>query len=159
MVAAEEGSKRRLQQLGPFSHGSGAGAYYRATGDERILRALVKAYKDYPLPALKRDFFYPVGGACNIDPMLHTYLLSGEKNILHQIAGKTENTLDIVEGGSRKLDWAQPGEGVIASMRNIRTVKNKALRFRVNVEPAQRQLIAIGLCDGWHDEPGSACKS
>jgi hypothetical protein len=58
-------------------------AYYQATHDQRILKALVKVYKSYPLPSLKPRFFQ--NGAENLDPMTETYLLSGDKTILDSI--------------------------------------------------------------------------
>ncbi|MEN8229197.1 MAG: beta-L-arabinofuranosidase domain-containing protein [Bacteroidota bacterium] len=59
-------------------------AYYQATGNKRILDALVKAYSDYPLPQLPVDF-YPVSGVVNIDPMLETYMMSGRREILERV--------------------------------------------------------------------------
>ena len=56
-------------------------AYYQATGERRILDALVKVYRDYPLPEFQSGF-YPVNGLVNLDPMLDTYVLSGDKKIL-----------------------------------------------------------------------------
>ncbi len=56
-------------------------AYYEATGDQRILAALVKVYRDYPLPEFS-DRFAPVNGMVNLDPMLDTYALSGDKAVL-----------------------------------------------------------------------------
>jgi hypothetical protein len=60
-------------------------AYYQATGDPRILDALVKVYHDYPLPEMTTDVFYPVCGAVNVDPMLETYALSGVREILDDV--------------------------------------------------------------------------
>lgn len=59
-------------------------AYYAATGKVRVLKALVKVYSNYPLPELP-DSFNNVTGAVNIDPMLETYLMSGEPGILEII--------------------------------------------------------------------------
>lgn len=56
-------------------------AYYQATGERRILDALVKAYRDYPLPQFS-PVFYPVNGMVNLDPMLETYLMSGDEKVL-----------------------------------------------------------------------------
>jgi uncharacterized protein len=56
-------------------------AYYQATGDPRILKALVRVYKDYPLP-YPDAHFNAVCGSVNLDPMLETYRLSGEAKIL-----------------------------------------------------------------------------
>jgi hypothetical protein len=49
-------------------------AYYQATGDERILKALVQVYRHYPLPQLPSNFD-DVSGAVNVDAMLETYLM------------------------------------------------------------------------------------
>jgi hypothetical protein len=56
-------------------------AYYQATGDRRILDALVKVYQAYPLPEFQPDF-YPVNGMVNLDPLLETYALSGDPQVL-----------------------------------------------------------------------------
>jgi hypothetical protein len=56
-------------------------AYYQATGERRILDALVKAYRDYPLPEFS-SVFYPVNGMVNLDPMLDTYMMSGDEKVL-----------------------------------------------------------------------------
>ncbi|HPA18489.1 MAG TPA: glycoside hydrolase family 127 protein [Verrucomicrobiae bacterium] len=56
-------------------------AYYQATGERRILDALVKAYRDYPLPEFQVGF-YPVNGMVNLDPMLDTYMMSGDEKVL-----------------------------------------------------------------------------
>ncbi len=47
-------------------------AWYQATGDKRILDALVKAYADYPAAMGHLDFTN-VSGLCNVDAALETY--------------------------------------------------------------------------------------
>ena len=59
-------------------------AYYEATRDRRILDALVKVYRNYPLPDMIPRF-YPVNGAVNIDPMLDTFALSGDPQVLRNV--------------------------------------------------------------------------
>ena len=59
-------------------------AYYEATGDKRILQALTKAYQNFDLPKLK-EHFEAVSGAVNIDPMMDTYLMTGDTAILNRI--------------------------------------------------------------------------
>ena len=56
-------------------------AYYAATGEKRILDALVRVYSDYqaPMGSLKFD---DVSGLCNIDAMLETYSFSGDRRVL-----------------------------------------------------------------------------
>jgi acetyl esterase/lipase len=56
-------------------------AYYQATGEKRILDALVKVYRDYPLPEFSARFM-PVNGMVNLDPMLETYTMSGDAQVL-----------------------------------------------------------------------------
>lgn len=56
-------------------------AYYQATGDRRILDALVKVYRNYPLPDFQDDFGV-VNGMVNLDPMLDTFLLSQDPQVL-----------------------------------------------------------------------------
>ncbi len=58
-------------------------ALYQGSGDKRVLDALVKVYADYPaamgtLPLVNCR----VTGLCNLDAMLETYSLSGDRRIL-----------------------------------------------------------------------------
>ena len=59
-------------------------AWYQATGDKRILDALVKAYADYPVPMGNLDFT-DVSGLCNVDAALETYCYSGDRRILDRV--------------------------------------------------------------------------
>ena len=58
-------------------------ALYLGSGDQRVLDALVKVYADYPTNqgSLRLDGG-EVTGLCNLDAMLETYSLSGDKRIL-----------------------------------------------------------------------------
>jgi hypothetical protein len=56
-------------------------AYYEATGERRILDALVMVYRDYPLPEFS-PVFWPVNGMVNLDAMLDTYMMSGDEKVL-----------------------------------------------------------------------------
>ena len=64
-------------------------AWYEASGDQRILDALVKVYAQYPVPMGRLRFdagdTYIVSGLCNIDAMLETYRLSGDRRILERV--------------------------------------------------------------------------
>ena len=57
---------------------------YSGSGEKRVLDALVKVYADYP-ENLGDLHFHDVTGACNIDPMLETYALSGDNRILARV--------------------------------------------------------------------------
>ena len=59
-------------------------AYYEATGSQRVLDALVKVYGDFWLVPLVYSNG-GVSGATNVDPMLATYALSGDKRILEKV--------------------------------------------------------------------------
>jgi hypothetical protein len=58
--------------------------YYAATGERRILDALVKAYSSYPVP-MGHLRFDDVSGLCNVDAMLETYAFSGDQRILERV--------------------------------------------------------------------------
>ena len=54
-------------------------AYYRASGDARILAALNRVYRDFALPDLQ---FGGLNGVENLDPILETYALGGDQRVL-----------------------------------------------------------------------------
>ncbi|MGD0089086.1 MAG: beta-L-arabinofuranosidase domain-containing protein [Planctomycetota bacterium] len=56
-------------------------AWYEATGDKRILDALVRAYSEYPVPMGHLNFG-DVSGLCNLDAMLETFSFSGDRRVL-----------------------------------------------------------------------------
>ncbi len=69
-------------------------AWYAATGQQRILDALVRAYADCPVPMgpLHMDGSAE-GGLCNLDAMVETYSFSGDRRIAERIraaAGQAE---------------------------------------------------------------------
>jgi len=59
-------------------------AYYQASGNPMVLQALVKVYSNYSLPIIYNQF-EAVTGAVNLEPMMDTYLLSGDTAILRNI--------------------------------------------------------------------------
>ena len=59
-------------------------AWYDASGDRRILDALVRVYSNYPVPR-EEIKFDDITGLCNIDPMLETYSFSGDKKVLESV--------------------------------------------------------------------------
>lgn len=65
-------------------------AYYEATGKEKVLKALLKAYSNYPLPIMPEKI-YPVTGAVNVDPMIKLYTLTGDTSILENILEMTKS--------------------------------------------------------------------
>jgi hypothetical protein len=58
-------------------------ALYQGTSDKRVLEALVKVYAVYPVN-MGLIHFSDVTGLCNLDPMLETYSLSGDRRILER---------------------------------------------------------------------------
>ena len=87
-------------------------AYYHASGNSKVLQALHKVYRNFSLPDL-HEHFDDVSGSVNIEPMLDTYLLTGDTAILRNILafGKkaTFQTL-ITNWNKSKLN---PGHNVI----------------------------------------------
>lgn len=76
-------------------------SYYQATHNKRILQALVKVYKSFPLLTQTEKSLASLNkstermrGATNIDAMTETYLMSGEQAILDSIIayGKKDET-------------------------------------------------------------------
>lgn len=62
-------------------------AYYEATGERRILDALQKAYRNYPVPMGSLDLVWiNVSGLCNLDALLETYSFTGDKRLLERAA-------------------------------------------------------------------------
>ncbi len=93
-------------------------AWYEASGDHRILDALVKVYAQYPLPMGRLRFdagdTYIVSGLCNIDAMLETYRFSGDRRILE----RARAAMDAAEVQTALHEWAGgqflPGHAVCA---------------------------------------------
>ncbi len=87
-------------------------AYYQASGNDRILQALTKVYRNYSLPKLI-EHFQAVSGSVNIEPMMDTYLMTGDSTILKNINsfGNTN------EYAKLKNNWnsgkLEPGHNVI----------------------------------------------
>ena len=87
-------------------------AYYQASGKEKVLQALSKVYRNYSLPKLI-EHFRAVSGSVNIDPMMDTYLMTGDTLIHNNINsfGKTK------EYQALKGNWnagkLEPGHNVI----------------------------------------------
>ncbi len=69
------GSNPENGQFNNWAHshmGRALVAYYQASGDPRVLQALVKVYRDYAPPAFSGQF-NGVRGGVNVDAMLDTY--------------------------------------------------------------------------------------
>ena len=58
-------------------------ALYQATGEKRVLEALVKVYADYPTN-MGPIHFHDVSGLCNLDALLETYSYSGDRRLLQR---------------------------------------------------------------------------
>ena len=87
-------------------------AYYQATGKEKVLQALTKVYRNYSLPKLI-EHFNAVSGSVNIEPMLDTYLMTGDTAIRNNINsfGNTKKYQTLSDNwNAGKL---QPGHNVI----------------------------------------------
>lgn len=83
-------------------------AYYRATGDQRILDAAVTVYAEYPFDPLVLN---RISGASNIDPMLSVLDLSGDERIRDRLIEFAERDDYRAEIAGWK-DGPEPGHGV-----------------------------------------------
>jgi hypothetical protein len=120
-------------------------ALYQGTGDRRVLDALVKVYADYPVN-MGPTHFHDVSGLCNLEAMLDTYSLSGERRILDRALraiAQPHVAADIQAWGAGRL---APGHMVIL-YENIRL---PALVYPWSGD--QRQLQASLGALRWLDE-------
>ena len=87
-------------------------AWYQATGEKRILDALVKTYADYPVAMGNLDFT-GVSGLCNIDAALETYCYSGDRRVLDRVLAAMRSPVP----QNTMLQWSDgrflPGHAVI----------------------------------------------
>lgn len=67
-------------------------AYYEASGNKKVLKALRKVYRNFSLPVLKENFVNSPSGTVNIEPMTDVYLMTGDTLIKKNISalGNTE---------------------------------------------------------------------
>jgi hypothetical protein len=110
------GSDPRDAQFNNWGHshmGRALVAYYQASGDPRVLKALVKVYSDYTLPEFSGSFTNGVRGCVNADAMLETYLMSGDHRILDSALAATQRA----DYRQVRSQWAEgkfePGHDVI----------------------------------------------
>ncbi|MCX6622289.1 MAG: glycoside hydrolase family 127 protein [Acidobacteria bacterium] len=85
-------------------------AYYQATADPRVLAALVRVYRDFTPPDTT---YQDVIGAVNADPMIDTFALSGNPEVLaHALSHTSTATYQAI-----RAQWGKgevtPGHGVI----------------------------------------------
>ena len=87
-------------------------AYYQASGKPKILQALTKVYQNYSLPKLM-NHFTAVSGSVNIDPMMDTYLMTGDTIIRNNIRsfGNTGEYQSLAQNWN--AGRLQPGHNVI----------------------------------------------
>jgi uncharacterized protein len=135
-------------------------AYYSATKNPRVLQALVKIYSRYLPPDLP-DHFGEVAGSVNVDPMLDTYLASGDPAVLAaalEYARSPGYRKTVAAWSAGKL---QPGHDVIY----YEHIRVPAVLFSFTGDPRDlaatvqavrwqddRHLLPIGLSSGeeWH---------
>ena len=125
-------------------------AWYEASGDRRILDALVKVYAQYPIPMGRLRFdagdTYIVSGLCNLDAMLETYRLSGDRRILE----RARMALDIPEVQTALGEGAGgqflPGHAVCA----YEQIRLPALFYLATGQPKCLKASREAFC--WFDE-------
>jgi uncharacterized protein len=70
-------------------------SYYQATHNPRILEALVRVYKKFPLINGYDEFMLLNRGTTNIDAMTETFVMSGEQAILDSIVSYSKKEISI----------------------------------------------------------------
>jgi len=135
-------------------------AYYMGSRNQRILDALVAAYREFPLPDYP-DHFRSVTGAVNVDPMLDTYRLTSEPAILAAVTAFARSPIYERVRTNFAAGQVPPGHNVIF-YENIRvpallypwTNNPLDLSATVNALDCCDHLygLPIGLCSGeeWH---------
>ena len=120
-------------------------AYYQATGERRILDALVKVYRDYPLPEFS-PVFYPVNGMVNLDAMLDTYMMSGDRKVL-------ANALAAIRRPSFEKIVAQWNDGRIVHGHTVIFYENIRVPALMYPWTGDRKLLDATLATiRWSDE-------
>ena len=108
--------------------------WYKATGEQRILDALVRAYADYPVPmgasSTRRQ---RRAGLCNLDAMIETYSFSGDRRMLERTARPSVKRRSPRPGG----DWIA-GRVVPAMRWGHEAIRLPALIYLATGEPQYR---------------------
>ena len=134
-------TKQRPVGFNSWAHGQmgrARVAYYAATGQKRILDALVRVYRDYRLEDDLTADFSKVSGLDNIDPMLETYSWSGDRQIIERVlaairAPKAARLID---------DWAV---GKIADGHGVILLEDTRLPAFCYPWTGERRLLAASL--------------
>ncbi|MCC7474751.1 MAG: glycoside hydrolase family 127 protein [Pirellulales bacterium] len=120
-------------------------ALYQASGEQRVLDALVKVYADYPAD-MGEIHFGDVTGLCNLEAMMETYSYSGDERILERALKGIRNA-----AVDRKINaWC---EGNVESGHMVITYEN--IRLPVVMYPwtgEGRYLQATKNAFSWLDD-------
>jgi hypothetical protein len=131
--------------------------YYHATHDKKILQALVKIYKHFPLQDIFYDSEIPAYGSLNIEPMIETYLLSGEKAILDTVLAFSRRPAykSVSERWSRGDFMTRHGGGyyeIIRSPALLYAWTGNKTDLDATLKAIEwgdkRHLLPIGVCSG-----------
>ncbi|HLA86299.1 MAG TPA: hypothetical protein VJL29_16040 [Thermoguttaceae bacterium] len=58
------------------------------------------------------------------------------------------------DGSRVERNWAQPGGSATQKLSSIAMHGEVAVQYHVKVTPGASATVALGLCEGWHDQPG-----
>ena len=136
------------QEFNSWAHshmGRALAAWYDATGDKRILDAMVRAYADYPVP-MGHLRFDEVSGLCNIDAMLKTYTWSHDRRLLDRIRA----AINTPENQATIQQWLDNQFSVGHTVVTYEAIRLPALFYLVTGEP--RYLQASRNAFRWLDE-------
>ena len=127
-------------------------AWYEASGDPRVLDALVQRLRQYPVPLGNLDFAgdikdpCPISGLLNLDAMLEAYSFSGDRRLLER-ARAAIAAPEVQATVNRWLDGRfTPGHAVCA----YELARLPALFYLCTGEP--KYLLASRNAFRWFDE-------
>jgi uncharacterized protein len=132
-------------------------SYYNVTHDKKILEALIKVYKQFPNEDIYYDSEIAGHGGWNIEPMIETYLLSGEKTILDSVLAYSKRPAykSVSERWSKGDFMTRHGGGYYEVIR-IPAMLYNWTGDRTDLDATvksiewgdKRHLLPIGVCSG-----------
>ena len=98
-------------------------------------------------------------------PIVQTRLEAGSLSILEEAFAaekQTPKSPDIQNRGrsrgmpwertSMQRDWAKPQAGVTRQLATIAGGTPQPIHYQIKVQPGSSAAVAVGLCEGWHDQ-------
>jgi hypothetical protein len=96
-------------------------------------------------------------------PIVQTQLKAGDLSILEEAFAAKKQTLRSspsrvvkVAAGRTTIErnWAKPQEGVNQEISAVVVGWGGPIRYQIQAPPGGKALVAVGLCEGWHEQVG-----